>query len=185
MPRKLPPTIRTAINNLNHQRRKPSRKPPHATQLAIRPICGRKGATMPSSSEWKRSPDSGSMHASDNCRLPSQHDCAVRYSTHYRARHIVTISRSRPSHRSCRLGAGISGIALNALPSYRDNTNNTDQSIGAVFVMQASCCLLRWLSSGPQYRLGSARRFATVVSCAQHSSFFKDAAPARLRLNLP
>jgi len=182
MPRKLPPAIRTVINSLNHQRHKPSRKPPHATQLAIRPTCGRKGATMPSSSEWKRSPGSGSIHASDNCRLPSQHDFAVRHSTRYRARHIVTISRSRPSHRSCRLGAGTSGIALNPLPSYRDNT---DQSIGAVFVMQASCCLLRWLSPEPQYRLGSARCFATVVSCAQHSSFFRDAAPARLRLNLP
>jgi len=136
---------------------------------------------MPSSFKWKRSPGPGSMHESDNCRWPSQHDFAVRYSTHYRARHMVTINRGRPNHRSCRLGAGISGMVLNALPSYQ---NNTDQSIGAVFVMQASCCLLRWLTPGPQYRLGSARCFATVVSCAQHSSFFRDAAPARIRLNL-
>jgi hypothetical protein len=142
---------------------------------------------MPSSSKWKRSPDPASMHESDNCRLPSQHDFAVRYSTHYRAWHIVnpqSIAASVVVGQTTDpvdLSAGISGIALNPLPSYQDNT---DQSIGAVFVMQASCCLLRWLSPGPQYRLGSARCFATVVSCAQHSSFFRDAAPARVRLNL-
>jgi hypothetical protein len=122
---------------------------------------------MPLSFDWKLPLGPGSMHKPDDCRLPRGHNIAFRYSKSYKTNACRTstidngISRIRPNHRCCRLDC------RNHWHSFRPTivvSGKTDQSIGALLVMEAPCRLRRGLLKRPQYLRASARYFATVLA---------------------
>jgi hypothetical protein len=62
--------------------------------------------------------------------------------------------------------------------------DTTDQLIGSILAMQASCCLQGRALTRAAVSPRVSEVFCNSRSCAQRSYFFKGAAPARVRLNL-
>jgi hypothetical protein len=174
--------LKTAMNHL--QRTLP-RKTHQANQPAIPPICAKKGATMLSFSNWKKAGELGVGPELGWLPIASFARPCFPYFPRYRVENFVDplLKAAAVAHTNKRIDliAPFRVEVSKQLTSYPDTT---DQLIGSILAMQASCCLQGKALTRAAVSPRVIEVFCNSGSFAQRSYFFNGAAPARVRLNL-